>query len=255
MNRPEVHGHRGSRGTHAENCLASFDEAVKAGADFFELDVHLSADGEVVVYHDPDLTSKFVKGLERPAAIRSLKAADIVRYEVGEVLQKKFPDQVAVPGQHIPLLDTVLKWVADSKTSTGVNIEIKIEKPDDPVRFAEKVIALVRKYRMESTCQIQSFDPMPLEVTRKALPKTRVSYLFEHRCDFGKEAAALGIEIVGPDYQLLTEATVQSLHARGMRVMPWTVNAPKDWRRLIDWGVDGIITDYPRRLLTELRAG
>src|SRR5687768_6511398 len=97
-NRIGVHGHRGSRGTHPENTFAGFREALAAGADFFELDLHLSADDVPIVFHDPVVTERVCK-IETPTPVRLLKAKDLREIECGS-------------GEKIPTFEAVLKWVA-----------------------------------------------------------------------------------------------------------------------------------------------
>lgn len=245
----EIHGHRGSRGTLPENTLPSFEEAVSAGADYFELDIQLSADDVPIVFHDPAISPKLCREAKFKLPIRSLKAEEITQFDCGSVAQKDFPRQKQIPGTLIPTLEETLAWLAKASPTAGVNIEMKIEDPSvDPVAFTKVTLALVKKYGLVSRTLFQSFDFRPLTEASKLIPALRLSCLFEDAADFAAEAARIGAGCVGPSYQLLTEKHIAACHARGIKVIPWTVNELKDWERLIGLGVDGIITDYPRDL-------
>lgn len=244
----EVHGHRGSRGTLPENTIPAFQEALAAGADYFELDIHLSSDAIPVVFHDPSLDGK---------PVQRMTAAELQARDVGAVANPKFPRQKAVPGTHPPTLDETLAWLAGASSSLGVNIEMKIESvaPDplpDPVKFTRLTLELVKKHGLVRRTLFQSFDFRPLREAKRLIPELRLSCLFEKSADFASEAVAVGAQAVGPFFRLLDERIIADCHARGLKVIPWTVNEPADWEWLLKIGVDGIITDYPRDLVTFL---
>lgn len=253
-----IHGHRGSRGTLPENCLPSFEEAWKAKADFFELDVHLSKDDVPIVFHDPVITRRVCVDAEKPVTVRSLPAAAIVGFDCGSVPQPNFPKQKLLPGTKISTLESVLKWVASEATGIGVNIEIKLEavRPEElpsPEGISRRVLEVVDKYHLEDRVILQSFDFRPLGEIRRLKPDMAMSCLFERATDFVAEAKKVGANIIGPFFQLLDASIVKKAHAAGIEVLPWTVNEPADWRKVLDLGVDGIITDYPRTLYEEMK--
>lgn len=258
-----IHGHRGSRGTHPENCLPAFQEALAAGADYIELDIQLSADEVPIVFHDPCITSKLCRDasgkiVDGILPLRAMTAAEITAFDCGNVAQKKFPGQQLAPGTHISTLEETLAWCAKSSPRLGVNIEMKVEAthpeliPDTDL-FTDKTMALVEKYGLLSRTQFQSFDFRPLRYARKRFPSLRIACLFEDEADFAAEAAAIGANAVGPDFKLLTKDRIAACHSRGLKVIPWTVNEPADWERLVAMGVDGLITDYPRKLIQASR--
>jgi glycerophosphoryl diester phosphodiesterase len=244
----EIHGHRGSRGTHPENTLPGFREAVVSGAEYFELDIQMSADDVPIVFHDPCLTSRLcrdpdgriVDGLH---PLRALQAADIVKYTIGRT--------------PIPTLEDTLAWLAKASPTAGVNIEMKVEAthPElipDVKLFTKNTLDLVEKYGLLARTQFQSFDFRPLREARRRFPSLRISCLFEEEMDFAAEALAVDANVVGPFYKLLTPARIADCHARGLKVIPWTVNGEEEWKELIAMGVDGLITDYPRKLAKAL---
>jgi len=246
MKKIEIHGHRGSRGTHPENILSSFKEAFEAGADFFELDTHLSKDDIPVVFHDGEVGPRITAGQAlRP--VRELTAAELCELDVGSVPQPSYPHQKLCPGEKIQTLEKVLEWVASTPAPFGVNIEIKMSA-GDPVLFARKVLDLVNQFDLSRRVVIQSFDFRPLVETRRLDTKVFISCLFEKKADFVAAARTVGANAIGPLFLLLEKSIVDKAHAAGLKVLPWTVNMESDWKSLIDLGVDGLITDYPRKL-------
>ncbi len=261
--RIEVHGHRGSRGTHPENTLPAFREAVEAGADYFELDTQLTGDDEVVVFHDPVLSSRVCTrhggGLvQSPIPIRNVTLREVAEFECGSVPQEKFPGQKLGPGISIPTLDEVCAWVVNEPRAK-INLEMKVEALHpallpDTAFYTRKVLEIVDKYRIRSRILLQSFDLEPLKLAHQLAPDLKMSCLFEKPVDFAGLAKLVGAGTVGPFHELVTRDVIDSCHKEGIRVIPWTVNEESDWKRLLAIGIDGIITDYPRKLISYLNA-
>lgn len=257
--KPEVHGHRGSRGTLPENTLPAFQEAVDCGAEFLELDLQLSRDGVPMVFHDPQISPRLCSRNGQPVmellTVRELDAAKIASYDVGSLPQAQFPEQQQRPGTRIPSFDDVLAWAKGN--SIQLNVEIKQETIapaplPDPAKYAAVVIESLRKHGMLKRARVQSFDFAPLREARKLEPGLVMACLFEEKRDFLAETLATGAQIVAPHYEMVTPELIAGAHAKGLRVIPWTVNDATAWRRLTDWGIDGLITDYPRKLIAFL---
>ncbi|HET7884217.1 MAG TPA: glycerophosphodiester phosphodiesterase [Acetobacteraceae bacterium] len=270
-----LHGHRGARGLFPENTLEGFAGALAIGVDVLELDVALTADDVVVVTHDPRLnpditrTSDGVWLCAPGPAIRTMTAAALARYDVGRVRPGSayaftYPEQVPHDGARIPTLRQVLK-LGDQ---VDFNVELKSFpwQPGlaaDAAAMADAVVALARNAGALDRLIVQSFDWRGPRQARRSHPELQVAWLTSrallagartwwdgpHPTDFGgsvaRAVAAEGGPTWGPDYLDLSEATVAEAHELGLRVVPWTVNRPDDMRRLISWGVDGLITDRP----------
>jgi glycerophosphoryl diester phosphodiesterase len=285
----DLQGHRGARGLFPENTLEGFRAALAVGVDTFELDVGMTADGVVVVHHDPCLNPDIARGpdgiwLQDPAPrLLDLTAEDLAQYDVGRLrpgsfYAARYRDQTPVDGARIPRLADVLRIDPDVR----FNIEMKTDprRPGltpDPVTLADAVMAEVDAAGVLARVIVESFDWRGPRHLRVARPEVRLAWLTSaatvadavrwwggpHPGDFGGSvpravAAAGGPRVVAdrwaPDHSDLTEAAVQEAHALGLAVLPWTVNQPKRMRALIDWGVDGLITDRPdlaRRVLRE----
>jgi glycerophosphoryl diester phosphodiesterase len=254
-----IHGHRGSRGTHPENTLPSFEEARDAGAAFIELDVHLSKDGHAVVFHDFEISGKLCRDASgNPIAdkipVRELTLAELKSYDCGTNLLSAFPDQRACPGAKIPTLEEVIQWKLAQAPRLALNIEIKREKVAHAYRpapelLAQGVIELLHRYELTRESLVQSFDFSVVRAARKLDSSVRLSCLFEEKADFAKMAMECDAQVAAPFHRLLDEENVARCQDAGLEVLPWTVNQPADWERLIGLGVTSIITDYPRKLV------
>jgi glycerophosphoryl diester phosphodiesterase len=281
----DLQAHRGGRGLRPENTLAAFENALRLGVTTLELDIAITADGVAVISHEPALypgTTRDAEGrwLKEPGPlIRSLTVAEVQRYDVGRLnpdfaYGKPFATQQAVDGQRIPTLASLFALV----TQLGANdvqfdIETKVfpNRPKDTVSpevFVDTLLAAIRDGGMTQRVMIQSFDWRTLALVQRLAPGMRTVYLtIESRNsnnvqdpawtagrmarDYPSLPAmikAAGGAIWAPNYNNIDAGSAQRAHDVGLQLVPWTVNEVADMRRLIDWGVDGIITDYPDRL-------
>ena len=275
-------GHRGARGLLPENTLAGFAGALALGVDALELDVALTADDVVVVTHDPALNPDHTRDaggawLSGPGTlIRSLRAAELAAYDVGRLRPRTryaalFPDQQPRDGARIPLLHDVLRLTPDVRCI----IELKTF-PAEPGRgagapqLAEAVIAEADAAGATPRITVEGFDWRGPRHLRRTRPDVRLAWLTTaatmrdaaiwwggpHPADFGgsvpRAVAAEGGPVWAPDHRDLTAALLAEAHALGLLVMPWTVNRPSRMRRLIGWGVDGLVTDRPDLARAEL---
>jgi glycerophosphoryl diester phosphodiesterase len=279
----ELHGHRGARGLFPENTLFGFAEAMAIGVDALELDVAVTGDDVVVVTHDPRLNPDITRcrngvWIDAPGpAIRLVCAAQLACYDVGRIrpgtdYAAAHPDQVPHDGCGIPTLADVLRL-----DPPALNIELKTfpfhpELAIDAAAMADAVVAVADALRAADRIMVQSFDWRGPRRLRRIRPEIRLAWLTSsafaagartwwggsHPGDFGgsvaRAVAAEGGPTWGPHYADLTEETLAEAHALGLRVVPWTVNLPDDMRRLIRWGVDGLITDRPDLARAVLRA-
>ncbi|MDF1790369.1 MAG: glycerophosphodiester phosphodiesterase [Thalassobaculaceae bacterium] len=188
----DIHGHRGARGLLPENTLPAFREAIALGVDILELDTGVTADGVVVVMHDPSLSPDLAriggKWIDTPTAIHAMTHAEIHEVDVGRArpggkTAKRFPDQLAIDGTPVPTLAEVLSLAAVKGPPTlRFNIETKLSPlaPDETVApevFAAAVVAVVRDAGVARRTIIQSFDWRTLAAVKKLEPEIRTSYL------------------------------------------------------------------------------
>jgi len=284
----DLQAHRGGRGLAPENTLAAFSQAVALGVDTLELDIGLTADGVVVISHDTSLNPDHTRDAQgqwlaaKGPAIRSLTLAQLQRFDVGRIRAesdygRQFARQQAADGQRIPTLAALFEQARASKVRFNIETKVDPTLPDEtasPDAVADALIAEIERAGMASRVTIQSFDWRTLSrVAQKAphIPRAYLSSsrtLSDPRWTLGMELASQGSapQLVkaaagasaapvtwSPAFRELTQAQVQQAHQLRLQVLPWTVNARADMARLIDWGVDGIITDYPDMLRDVMR--
>ena len=239
--------HRGGAGLAPENTLAAFQSGLDQNADALELDVHLSADGEVVVMHDPDLSRTSTgEGAISQHSLAELRLLDAAAKYKG----KRFDPQT------VPTLDEVL---ALAKGKAAVQIEIKVD--GDGNRYAgieAKVLETVRKHEMLGEVIILSFNFPTLQEVRQLEPDVETcalistAYLQEVGAGgptaVAEEMASLGVQYVGIKKDWVNKNLLAALHERTLGVGVWTVDETRDMRKFADMGVQFITSNRPDRL-------
>ncbi|HKN65862.1 MAG TPA: glycerophosphodiester phosphodiesterase [Gemmatimonadaceae bacterium] len=223
--RPHVEriGHRGAPREYPENTLPAFARAVERGADGIELDVHVTTDGVPVVHHDPQV--RVDKGRAPSRALAQMSWEEVARVELA-------------PGITIPSLEQVLTAVGNHAI---VYVELKGKNS------AEATLELIARSR--ARCAVHSFDHAAVSQAARLAPAVRRGILFDaYPEDIDgamREAAALD---VWPEWKLIDAPLVERVHARGGRVIAWTVNTTAAADELIRLGVDGLCGDDVRLL-------
>jgi glycerophosphoryl diester phosphodiesterase len=261
VNAVDVQGHRGARGLLPENTLPAFQRARELGVDTLEMDCGVTKDGVVVVHHDRRLNPDVARGpdgkwVSSPApTIRSLTYAELQRYDVGRLrpgseYARRFPHQQAVDGTRIPRLADVLKF------KSKFNIETKLlpghpEETVGPEEFARALIKEIRKAKAKAT--IQSFDWRTLKIVEREAPEIPTVYLTESPDADPQKVEDAGGRIWSPSFKDVTQRKMTIAKSLGLKIVAWTINEPADIAAAIDIGLDGIISDYPERVLAELK--
>ncbi|MFH1619208.1 MAG: MFS transporter [bacterium] len=261
----EVQGHRGARAVRPENTMSAFKYALGTGVDTLEMDLKVTKDGVLVVMHDPFVRPERCldargRRPEMSVPVRSLTLDELKTYDCGSLPNPQFPSQVPSPGEKIPSFEEILDWL-DRETDPRagkvlLNVETKSEEAHPeyappPDAFARLVLEALKKHGMLERTTLQSFDFRTLTAARALEPGLTISALIGERPQepLAAIASRLKADIISPNHRWLTERDVESLHAIGVRVIPWTANNERDWRRLIRLSVDGIISDDPLALL------
>ena len=247
----QVIAHRGGLGLMPENTLSAFRHADSLGVDVLEMDIHTSSDGRLVVIHDRtvDRTTDG-RGRVDSMTIRELQALD-AGYRWKDA-QGRYPHRNR--GVRIPLLEDVLSEFDHQR----LLIEIK----PNSAQVAQQLCATLERFEMDEKTVVASFHGDALSAFRQACPQTPVSatlgqvllYTLLHlvRLDAAYLNPPIAFQVpehAGP-LNLADERFVKSVHARDAYVHVWTVNRTEAMRRLLDLGVDGIMTDYPDRLIS-----
>lgn len=253
-----VQGHRGARTVRPENTIPAFEYAIEAGADLLELDLGVTSDGVLVVHHDSVINKTICTGPEGERAIHKLTLEQVKQFDCGSVRAEGFPRQQLFPGTRIPTLDEVLALAP--RGSFWFNIEMKSDpkKPElapAPEEFARLVADAIRKHKLEKRVVVQSFDWRNLKALKAIAPELTLAALYGGiPRDFVRIAReAGGVQIVSPHHLLVSKGRVEKAHKAGLKVVPWTANNEGQWKKLIDAGVDSIITDDPAALIEYLK--
>lgn len=268
----DTQGHRGFRGKYPENSLPAFKAAIDTGVITLEMDVVMSKDGYVVVSHDPVFlkslclapTGKELK--DDSKRLFNMRYERIMEYDCGSLGNKKFKNQKKMK-VYKPLLSEVFSE-ADAYTAKNnlpemrFNIEIKSSSSGDgvmhpkPSVYAEAVYDTIKLYQAEERCTIQCFDLRILKYLERIECESALALLVDNKLGVEKNVDLLGFDpdVYSCEHNLLTEDEVEIAHSMGLDVVPWTVNEKADMERLIDWDVDGLISDFPDLLMKVAKA-
>jgi len=239
-----IYGHRGAKKYTPENTFSAFQKALDMGADGFELDTMLSADGVPVVIHDRSL-ARTTNGI---GFVNKKNVKELIDLDAGSWFSDRHHDE------RIPLLEEVL---AEFSQRAQINIELKnFKNPLDGL--PDRVGDLIKKNDLGENILFSSFIPFNLMRIRKIIPNAKVGLLI--RPDImgtwlsSSLLRNLSPEFIHPHYSTCTEPFIVKQHAMGRSVNAWIVNERKTLEALISQGIDGIITDDPA-LAVEVRDG
>jgi len=220
--------HRGAKGYEPENTLKAFQKALDLNADGIELDVHLSADGHIIVIHDETID----RTTNRKGFVNTLSLTELKSFLIEDQYE-------------IPTLNEVFD-LTDKKCL--INIELK------GVGTSNKVVSLIEEYISDKNWNyehfiISSFDWNYLEEVRNLNPNIAIGVLTEENLDTALAfAEKIKARAIHPDYHLLNMENVNQVQEKGFLVLPWTINVKEDIQKIKSFKVDGIISDFPDRL-------
>lgn len=215
-------GHRGAAGHEPENTLRGFEAAVALGADMVELDVHLCASGELVVIHDETVD----RTTDGSGAVAELTLRELRMLDAGK-------------GERIPTLGEVFTTL---RGRAGVNIELKGAGTAEPVQDFLKSVPAVN-------ILVTSFEWGMLARMRELSGEMRIGPLvYEDLRDALAVASEIDAYSVNPYHGKIDAAYVAEAQCSGLRVYPWTANEASDIGRVLSFGVDGVISDFPDRV-------
>lgn len=232
---PLVIAHRGASAYAPENTLSAFRLAAEQGAHAVELDAKLSADGEVMVIHDQTVD----RTTGGHGAVRQLTLSELKQLEAGSFFKPEFA------GEPIPTLAEVFEAVGQRLL---INVELtNYASPGDDL--VDKVVALVRRFRLEERVIFSSFHPHNLMRAKRLLPETPVAILALPKGAgwWARSFFLRGVspEFVNPYFSDCSPAYLAKETRRSRRVNPWTVNDPAVMHKLVVNGATGLITDDP----------
>ena len=280
----KIYGHRGARGVLPENTLESFKYLFENNIHAYETDILISKDFIPVITHDFRLDPSYTKDIndnwieDENIKIIDLTYDQILQFDVGTLNKlskygRKFINQKSLQNQKIPKLSDLLKLTSDNIVENLlINLEIKstpIEKnlTPDPDAMVKIIIDEVSRSNLEDRIIYSSFDWRVLREIKERGSKIPRAYLtsgargkiydkspwldftpLHNGVELPELISALGGSAWHPNYKDVNKEIVQISHDKGLPINVWTVNRESDMLRMIDYGVDGIMTDYPLKL-------
>jgi glycerophosphoryl diester phosphodiesterase len=266
-----LQAHRGGRGIMPENSIQAMLHAVNLGVKTLELDCVISKDNQVVVSHDTYMSSDFMlkpdgsaisKGEEKGLLIYTMPYDSVKRFDGGTKVHPQFAGQQKIK-TYKPLLaeliDSVERYIKTNKLKpVYYNLEIKSAPAGDntehpaPAVFTRLVMDVLNKKKIAQRVTIQSFDVRPLQELHQKFPKQRLSFLIANKESFTDNIKKLGFtpQIISPNYTLIDSNFVEEAHQAKAQVLPWTVNTEADMKKMAELKVDGMISDFPDKLVS-----
>ena len=211
-------GHRGAASL-PENTVPSFEKALELGADGVELDVRQTADGKLAVVH---------------GSVVGTRAVQASTYDQIRKLKKGF---------EVPLLEDVLKTFGKK---TFLDIELKTPG------FEEQAVEMIREHADPDKVVVSGFHPGALSKINDLFPEIQLGFIYNRTQD-EELRHNCPIDVVIPQFRLASRELIEEVHDEGLRVIPWTVNEDREISRLLGLGVDGVITDYPEKVVALTR--
>jgi glycerophosphoryl diester phosphodiesterase len=239
--------HRGASAKAPANTLSAFRLAAELGADGVELDVQLSKDGEVVVIHDLTVDATTNGG----GAVAEKTLSELQTLDAGSWFDAAFV------GEHIPTLQEVMDAVGHRLL---LNVEIKLPFALANTGLEAEVVRLIEDNNLVDRVLVSSFHPLALRRVKSLNRRIPTGLLYAHDLPIYLRWTLLVSlaphEARHPNWAMITPDYVQAMKARGYRINVWTVDDPDEMRRLLDWGVDAIITNHPdvlRQVMSQRR--
>lgn len=220
--------HRGASYVAPENTLAALKKAIELGAEYAEVDVYQTRDGEIVLMHDEKLErTTNVKGKIWDFTLDELKQLD-----AGSWFGNEFK------AEPIPTLREAVQLVK-GKMKLNIEIKIKREEPD----LAQKVLDLIRAEEFEKDCVVTSFDRKTVEKIKQIAPEIETGFIFDK--EYPPDVFEGSWDALSSNYRLVKPEFVQKAREHKKKIYAWTVNSRREMKRLIDLKIDGIITNRP----------
>lgn len=231
-------GHRGASGSAPENTLSAFTKAVEMGADMIELDVQLTRDNQLIVMHDPTVN----RTTDGSGRISNLTLAELQRLDAGAWFGSEFK------GEKIPTLLQVIQKMAGR---CYLNIEVKRNRAKNKSSqrpIEEVLLETLSMSPLKDSLLISSFDYKLLTRLKSLNPRLKLAFLFSRvPWNIKKRMAGGTLYAIHPQRRITSVKLVTEAHRLGLQVNVWTVDEPEQMQKLINLGVDGIISNFPER--------
>jgi len=272
-NKIDIQGHRGCRGLFPENTIPAFEHALELGVTTLELDVVVSKDKKLIISHEPFFNHEISKTPDGAAISKKeerdhktylLDYSEIQNYDVGTTFFGKFPEQKKIK-VYKPSLEDMVKHIEAKASYLGrekisYNIELK-RKPEwdnsflPPVdEFVDITLKTLYDLGIQKKTSLQCFDIECLQIMHREDPSIPLAYLIENRNSVEVNMELLGFipAIYSPYYKFVNKELVDYCKQHSIKLIPWTTNELSDIQSMIELKVDGIISDYPNRVIEEI---
>lgn len=238
-----VIAHRGASGHAPENTMASFRRAVEFGARFIETDLQLTRDARVIAMHDLE----YDRTTSGKGEIHLLPFKEVRALDAGSWFGDR--EGKSYTGEKVPVLEEILDFAKENDVIFYLEI-----KSGQAWGIEHVVVATLRDRNAGARVVIISFDPAALDSVHRLDSTMMTGLLCEIPSgDLVERTVRAGARQLVARGDLITTAVTEKAHRAGLQVVAWTINEAEQMRRMIDAGVDGIITDYPDRLFALLR--
>lgn len=237
-----IYAHRGFSGKYPENTMLAFEKAIEAGAEGIEFDVHLIKDDSLVIMHDETID----RTTDGKGCIKDYTFDELQKFDASAGFKGVYGEN------RIPKLRDYFELVKDIPDFM-TNIEMKTGRFEYPT-IEEKVIAMIEEYNLQDKIIISSFNHYTVMRCRSINPEIKTGYLTgDWIYNFGAYTKEREVECCHPWYGSLTDEAVAEMKANGRIINTWTVNEYDDIKHLADIGIDGLIGNYPDRMVELLR--
>ncbi|MFC7440497.1 glycerophosphodiester phosphodiesterase [Laceyella putida] len=246
--------HRGASGHAPEHTIPSYELGRKMKADYIEIDLQMTKDGHLIAMHD-ETVDRTTNG---SGYVKELTLAEIKKLDAGSWFNEKYPQYAnpAYVGLKVPTLEEVIR-----KFGAGANYYIETKAPEVYPGMEEKLIEILDRYKLTRTngrsgkVIIQSFSEESLKKVHELNPHIPLVQLLWYETpgiatiSDGeiKEIKRYAVG-VGPNFDKINRAYVQKVRRAGLQIHPYTVNEKADMKRLLEWGVTGMFSNFPDRL-------
>lgn len=230
--------HRGFSGKYPENTMRAFAEAVAVGCDGIETDVHMTKDGVLVICHD-EIINRTTDGT---GYIAEYNYNDLCKFDAGIKYGKEFA------GEKIPSLDEFFTYIKDK------NLLINLELKNNIINYnhmEERVIEKIYEYNLDKNIILSSFNHYSMVKIKEIDSKIKTGLLYSASLyNVHEYAKKLKADAVHPFYpSVFDENIVKEIHEKGISINAWTLNEEAYMKKMMNLGIDGIITNYPDKLV------
>ena len=265
----DLQGHRGYRGLYPENSIQGFIKSLEIGVNTLELDVIISRDNKVVVSHEPwmsyyiclDSIGNKISDDKKKYNLYEMDYNDIRKFDCGIIGNEQFPEQNKI-STFKPTLNHTINIIEEYASDNLIrlpnyNIEIKSKPSTDSLfhpgveEFSDLVVSVIDSLSIFDRVTIQSFDFRILRYINRKYPKISLSVLVSENHNPSQNIKDLGFlpKVYSPYYENLNYNDVKFLKNKKIKIIPWTVNSYSDIAKILSLNIDGIISDYPERVL------